>query len=205
MRDEYAPYDDYSVWLAVVQGEGDVVGSSRIVVPGESGFKSLADVSGEPWNVDGVSAATAARLDLTRTWDVATLSRRHVRPDVPVTEALAYGIVRGLLLNGVTGTIAVLDSVVRILLRRKFGLQYGAIPGTSRRFFMGSPSEPVLAHVATMLDDARRRHPEGYRTVTLGSGLGDIQLPTTSEHVLRTEVVDVRETAAVASAARRAG
>jgi hypothetical protein len=195
MSDEYAPYDASSVWLAVVRNGTDVVGSSRIVVPGAPGFKSLADVSGDPWNVDGVSATAAARLDLSRTWDVATLSRRHEFRDVPVTEALAYGIVRGLLLNGATGTIAVLDSTVRVLLQRKFGLRYSAIPGTTRKFFMGSPSEPVMAHVPTMLDDARRRRPEGYRVVTVGAGLGDIDLPTTAEHLVPPRVLDLRKPA----------
>ena len=50
---EYGQYDDQSVFLTVSDSDGVVLGACRIITPGPAGFKTLNDVKGDPWLVDG--------------------------------------------------------------------------------------------------------------------------------------------------------
>src|SRR5580700_11513343 len=73
---EYAPYEDASIFLCVVDHLRRVpAGTMRIVLPSVVGFKTLDDaepVWGEP--VAAMAARTDIDIDLARTWDIATLA-----------------------------------------------------------------------------------------------------------------------------------
>jgi hypothetical protein len=91
LDEEYGPYNDQSVFVSVSDDSGHVVGSCRLITPGPAGLKTLNDVARQPWGVDGLRAARAASIDVTRTWDIATLG---VRRDQPAGPDNVPGIVR---------------------------------------------------------------------------------------------------------------
>ena len=77
LDEEYGPYDDQSVFVAVSDDAGHVVGACRLITPGSAGLKTLNDVSRQPWGIDGLrSASAAARSTQTDAWDIATLGVR---------------------------------------------------------------------------------------------------------------------------------
>ena len=61
LDEEYGPYDDQSVFVAVADESGHVVGACRLITPGSAGLKTLNDVARQPWGIDGVRSASAAR------------------------------------------------------------------------------------------------------------------------------------------------
>ena len=194
---EYGPYEEQSVFLALAAADGDVAAAVRFILPGPAGLKSLVDVGGAPWHADAAAGAEAAGLDLTSTWDIATLSVRGTRAQgVAHVAALYHGIALATRLNGVSATVAVLDVRVRRLLS-SVGLHYRTLPGTRVRPYLGSPaSVPVYAELADLLDTQRRVDPDSYRLFVHGSGLDGVSVPGHEEFVLPARrTVDLREPA----------
>ena len=60
LDEEYGPYDDQSVFVAVSDDAGHVVGACRLITPGPAGLKTLNDVARQPWGIDGLRSASAA-------------------------------------------------------------------------------------------------------------------------------------------------
>ena len=176
---EYAPYAGATTFLVLADARGRVLGEVRLLMPSPAGLKTLDDIGSPPWGVDGRRAARAARMDLSSTWEVATMGIRPGLGAGGVQHALAlyHGLVLVARANEVTGTVAILDQRVRSLLDA-VGLVYPAIPGTAPAPYLGSPSSvPVFADFATMLDVQRRRAPEAHRLIALGIGLDGIAVP----------------------------
>jgi|GEM_PF-1135550 len=199
LADEYGPYEQQSVFLALATPAGDVEAAVRFIVPGPAGLKSLVDVEREPWHADALASAGAAGLDLALTWDIATLSARGERAEgVSHVAALYHGIALATRSNGITGTVAILDIRVRRLLD-SVGLHYRTLPGTRVRPYLGSPaSVPVYAELAELLDNQRRVDPDSYRLFVHGSGLDGVTVPGQEAFVLpRRRVVDLCEVAQV--------
>src|SRR3954447_12098752 len=74
LAEEYGPYEDSSVFVALADRDDEVVGAARMLMPGgRAGLKTLADVGLEPWSVDGGQAAAAVGMNLASTLEVATL------------------------------------------------------------------------------------------------------------------------------------
>ncbi|MGJ7440955.1 hypothetical protein [Aquipuribacter sp. MA13-6] len=197
LAQEYGPYEQQSVFLALATPGGDVEAAVRFVVPGPAGLKSLVDVGREPWQADAAASAGVAGLDLTRTWDIATLSARDQRAEgVSHVAALYHGIALATRANGITGTVAILDIRVRRLLG-SVGLHYRTLPGTRVRPYLGSSaSVPVYAELAELLDNQRRVDPDSYRLFVHGSGLDGVSVPGPEAFVLsQRRVVDLREPA----------
>lgn len=180
LADEYGPYEDSTVFLAVADDAGEVLGAVRLLLPGgTAGLKTLHDMGQAPWGVDGVRSATAAGLDLTSTWEVATIGVRGQdrAGGLRLSMALYHGLIGICLANGMSAYVAVLDERVRRLLH-SVGLTTRALPGTRAAPYLGSPaSTPVYTRCAPTLDAQRRDHPDAHRLVTLGVGLDQVRVP----------------------------
>jgi hypothetical protein len=187
LAEEYDPYEDSTVFLAVADHRGDVMATVRLLAPGgRAGLKTLADIKRDPWNVDGARSAAAAQLDPHNTWEIATLAvRRDTGSDSRLSLALYHGLVAVCRANEMSSFVAVLDQRVRRLLSI-VGLPTQPLPGTRPAPYLGSPSStPVYAHCAPVLDDQRRNFPDAYRLVTLGVGLDGISVPPPEAFILR--------------------
>lgn len=189
---EFAPYEPSSVFLAVLDEIGDPVSVMRLIVPSEVGLKTLHETAGAPWHLDGPRVARAAGLDLTTTWDVATLGvplgiGRH---RFAVTAALYHGLVVAARENGVRSLVMNLDERVRTILTVT-GLITNALPGAGPLPFCGSSaSTPVYGHCAPMLAMQRRANPDAYRLIAHGVGLDGVSVPPSSAFVLNRQPVE---------------
>jgi hypothetical protein len=182
---EFAPYRDYSSFLAVYDHHDRAVGVLRLIRPNPLGLKTLAEVAGPPWSVDALAAAEAVGLDPLTTWDVATLAVPRASSNRPaIVAALYHGLVRVAEHNDVRSLVMNLDIRVRSVLAM-MGLLADPIPGVRPMPFCGSQaSQPTYAHRDQMLDTQRRVNPEAYRLITEGSGLDDVQVPPGAEFVV---------------------
>jgi len=177
---EYGPYDDQSVFIALVDADGRAQGACRVITWGERGLKSLNDLDRDPWRLDGMRSARAAGIDPVTTWDIATLGVRSElgRAGVMAAASLYHGLVAAGRANGVTTMITIVDERVRTLLH-SVGLSTHVLPGTFPGEYLGSPkSTPAYAHLAAVVDNQRRRTPDAYRMITLGVGLSGVTLPS---------------------------
>lgn len=193
LDEEYGPYNDQSVFMAVATADGDVLGSCRLITPGPSGLKTLNDVSREPWVVDGLRAARAATIDPAATWDIGTLGvRRAARGSrFSVAIALYHALVVSTRVNEIRSVTAILDDNARRVLTAADYIM-PALPGTRTGEYLGSPaSTPVYGHCAGMLDAQRRRNPDAYRLMSLGIGLDGIAVPEESSFELRPRLASV--------------
>jgi hypothetical protein len=182
---EYSQYDDQSVFLTVSDSDDNVLGACRIITPGPAGFKSLNDVKGAPWHIDGERSARAAGADLSATWDVATLGVRDSArgSKVQVAMALYHGILRAGKANDIRTLVSILDEQARRVLAA-LDLTHVTLPGTSSAPYLGSKSStPVYFH-GSMLDASRRNNPESFRMVVQGKGLEGMALPDDSAWLL---------------------
>lgn len=178
---EYGPYEDRSVFLAVANAEDEVVAAARLLVPGDhEGFKTFVDIERQPWRVDSRAVAETAGIDVSSTWEVATISARtslSTDRSPLLSMALYHGLMQIAHVNYMSSFIAVLDQRVRRLLA-SVGIVTQVIPGTAPASYLGSSSSvPVYAHYVPLRDNQRRRFPDAYRLVTLGTGLDGVDVP----------------------------
>ena len=208
LDDEYGPYGGSSVFLALVDDAGEVVGSCRMILPGPAGLKTLSDLSGDPWGVDGSRSAGAARLDLATTWDVATLGVRDgLGEDGRMAAAALYhGLIQATRANEVSALVSILDDRVRSLLR-SVGVVTHPLPGASTRPYLGSSaSTPVYGRMPQSLNTWRRIAPDAYRLIALGTGLDSVSVPALDAFRLRSErllSIDLTSPLPVVPSARR--
>jgi hypothetical protein len=131
-----------------------------------STYHLICDSGSEPGSVllavtdDTGRVVGAAGLVAGETWRLASFAV-HVR-DATVAAALCHGIVQTLRVNRVRSFTATVDAQARELLA-SFGLF------------------PAAGSVAGLLDLQRRTNPEGFRLVTQGYGLDDVELPYPAE------------------------
>ncbi len=191
LEEEYGPYNDQSVFVAVSDENGRVAGTCRLITPGPSGLKTLNDLSRDPWGLDGVRSARAAGVDPENTWDVATLGvRKDFRgSSMSVAIALYHALVVSTRVNEIGSITAILDDQLRRLLTASDYIM-PALPGTRTAEYLGSPaSTPVYGHCAGMLDAQRRQNPDAYRLMSLGIGLDGIAIPEPAAFELRAREV----------------
>ncbi len=187
LQDEYGPYNDQSVFMAVSDSSGYVVGACRLITPGPAGIKTLNDLSRSPWQVDGRRSGAAVGVDPADTWDIATLGVRRDRrgSQMKVAISLYHALVVSTRVNEVGSVTAILDDNVRRLLTSVDWIMPG-LPGTSTGEYLGSPaSTPVYGHPSTMVDIQRRTNPDAYRLMTLGIGLDGVVVPGEEEFALK--------------------
>jgi hypothetical protein len=193
LEDEYGPYNDQSVFVAVTDDSGEVYGSARLIIPGSAGNKTINDISREPWQVDGQRVARAAQIDLDSTWDLATcgVHRKYRRQGLLVAMAMYHAFMKSTRVNEVKTATSMLDQLAyRVLMAN--GFQFTTLPGTRPAEYLGSPqSTPVYGHWSDIADAQRRLNPDAYRMITLGIGLDGIVLPEESAWQLRPQLVPV--------------
>ncbi|HEY3436284.1 MAG TPA: hypothetical protein VGK35_01235 [Actinotalea sp.] len=203
---EYGPYEHSSVFLAIVDQDGCAQAAARLLRPGgTAGLKTLTDIGREPWGVDGDRVAAAAGLDLSSTWEVATISvrRRHGPSGLRLSLALYHGLISLSSASAMSSFVAVLDERVRRLLA-SVGLPTITLPGTSSAPYLGSTcSTPVYARCAAVLEHQRREHPDAYRLVTLGVGLDGIALPRPDAYAVALTAAGALASPALVPAPRR--
>jgi aromatic-L-amino-acid/L-tryptophan decarboxylase len=196
LREAYGPYEDVTVYLAVREAAGRVLGWARMITPGSLQLKTVADASRAPWDVDVHGAAAELGIDLHRAWDVTTIGVRRELGAAGsiVAAALYHGVIRATRANGVAWILAMLDIRVRTLLDR-VGLVMHPMPGAVPRPYFGSPATiPTYAHMERMVLGQRHEYPESYRRITLGLGLDGIAVPSDEAFLLMPlQTVDLRE------------
>ncbi len=186
LEEEYGPYDSASVFVVVADDQDGVVASARVILPNPAGLKTLVDLGRPPWEVDGAASAAAAGLDLSSTWDIATIANRAGSwgPGVHPGMALWFGIFMAPRVNDVKTLVAVLDNRVRRLVAT-MGMLVQTLPNTSAAPYMGSmASAPIYTHVTTMLAGQRHRHPDAHRRIALGFDLSGVSIPALTSLLL---------------------
>jgi hypothetical protein len=186
LEEEYGPYDAASVFVVVADDQDDVVASARIILPNPAGLKTLVDLGRPPWEVDGSASAAAAGLDLSSTWDIATIANRGGSwgPGVHPGTALWFGIFMAPRVNDIKTLVAVLDNRVRRLVAT-MGMLVQTLPNTSTAPYLGSTaSAPIYTHVTAMLAGQRHRNLDAHRRIALGIGLSGISTPELSSFLL---------------------
>lgn len=146
---EYAPYEGASLFLLCSSGpSAPAEGVARLIAPSTARLKTLVDIEAEPWSVDGDTVASAAGLDLDRTWDVATLAvLPHARQGA-VSFALYSALLGTMTSAGALSWTAIVDTKVLVLLRRA-GVSVDPLPGLRPAPYLGSVSSvPVYGHLA---------------------------------------------------------
>ncbi len=187
LADEYDAYEHNTVFLALADEHDEVVACARFLISCRGPLKTLADVSRPPWAVDAQRSAAAAGVDLSRTWDIATMGvRPGLRKDgVRLAFALYHGIITSVRVNNAAAIVAILDERVRQLLD-SVGILMSPFPGTGPQHYLGSASSaPVFARVSDSVHRQRRDFPDAYRLITLGVGLEDVSVPPSSGFQLR--------------------
>jgi len=180
LDEEYGPYEDRSVFIVLADRQDEVLGAARLIAPGgRAGLKTLVDVGRQPWGVDGARAAAAVGIDLTSTWEVATLGVRQSSSanGQRLSLALYHGLIIAARANRATSFVAILDRRLRHMLT-SVGFHTQVLPGTSTAPYLGSDaSTPVYAHCATLFENQRKQFPDAHRLVTLGVGLDGVAVP----------------------------
>ncbi len=187
LADEYGPYEDASVFVAVADEAEEVLAAVRLLVPGgRAGLKTLVDIGSPPWGVDGARSAAAVGVHLPTTWEVATLgARAGASGSTRLALASYHALMTTARVNEVSTFVSVLDVRVRRLLGA-VGILMQPLPGTREATYLGSgASVPVYCHYAAMRDNQRRNFPDAYRLVTLGVGLDGISVPAAEHFRLR--------------------
>lgn len=176
---EYGPYESATGFMTVLREDGEAVAAARFITPGPAGLKTLNDVSREPWQVDGLRSARAAGVDVSRTWDIATIAvRRGAGRGGLCAAALYHGIVASAFANGVEWIVMIMDSHARTLLT-SLGMQTRGLPGTAAGEYLGSVnSTPLWTNLHRMFEHQRQESPDAYRLIFQGIGLDGIALPT---------------------------
>ena len=150
------------------------------------------------------ASASAAQIDTSRTWDIATLGvRRDFRGGkLMVGLAMYHAIMKSTRINEVATATAIMDEHAHRVLSGA-GYLFTTLPGTRPAPYLGSESSiPVYGHWAGLADAQRRTNPDAYRLVTLGIGLDGIAVPEDSAFELRSRLASVPE---LVDAGSRAG
>lgn len=176
---EYGPYEDSTLFMTVLEENGEAAATSRVIAPGPAGLKTLNDIGRPPWKVDGLRSARAAGIDPARTWDVSTIAvRRGSGRGGLCAAALYHGIFRAAHTNDIDFFVLIMDSQVRELLNA-VGISTHPLPGTKPGEYLGSPSSaPLWGSLSRGAEQQRHGSPEAYRLIFQGIGLDGITLPT---------------------------
>jgi ribosomal protein S18 acetylase RimI-like enzyme len=157
---EYAPYDEASIFICVVDHLRAVpAGTMRILLPSPAGFKTLDDAApvwGE--SIGAMAARTGIDIDLTRTWDIATLAVAPEYRGKATMGLVSMGLYQALALAtprcGIEWLLAILDVPVFRMIRWKLRMPMAGFTGVRAEPYLGSPaSMPVWCNVG----DTERR------------------------------------------------
>jgi hypothetical protein len=179
LAEEYGPYQDASVFIALLDDDGVAHAAARMIRPGPAGLKTINDLARDPWRIDPVLAVRRAGIDPATSWEAATFAVRRGmrRRGYDAMEALFYGLAVGSLVNGFEAVVAVIDDrVLRVF--GSIGLFLNPFPGTRPGPYLGSPrSSALYAFTDEILATQRRVAPDKWRAITTGEGITGITVP----------------------------
>jgi GNAT superfamily N-acetyltransferase len=134
---EYAPYESASLFfVAVDRATGEAAGVIRVITPSPAGLKSVDDL--DRFTDRPVAELADGRIDLSRTWDIATLA---VAPDHragAVSKALYAAVCTAARQAGITNYVAVLDAAVLRLLQWQLKGMFSTYEGVAPASYLGS-------------------------------------------------------------------
>lgn len=155
LAEEYAPYEDTSVFICVVDHLRRLpAGVLRVILPSAAGFKSLNDL--EPWWGEPARAMierTGLAMDLDKTWDVATLA---VLPDYrgkATMGLVSLGLYQTLTMtavrSGMDWFVAILDMPAYRMIRWKLRMTFTGYKGVPAMPYLGTPANmPVWCQIS---------------------------------------------------------
>jgi hypothetical protein len=179
LAEEYGPYQDASVFIALLDDDGVAHAAARMIRPGPAGLKTINDLARDPWRIDPVLAVRRAGIDPATSWEAATFAVRRGmrRRGYDAMEALFYGLAVGSMVNDYETVTAIIDEHVLAIVAG-LGLFMHRFPGTEPGPYLGSPSSSALyANVEEVLAVQRRVAPRKWRAITTGEGLAGITVP----------------------------
>lgn len=144
MVDAYAPYEECSLFLLVVdQLQRQAAGALRVILPSPKGLKSLNDIAGEPLYIDAERIVKYhAIADPRRCWDIGTLAvlkeYRAAASDHMVSLML-YGQLYALLRRrDIDHMVTILDRHAYAQLTDLLGVPFVSIAGSEPFSYLGS-------------------------------------------------------------------
>jgi hypothetical protein len=175
---EYGAYEQSSFFFCVIDHRRRLpAGMMRVIVPSPIGFKSLNDIE-RVWgeSAESVIDRTGLGIDLTRTWDVATLAvaaeYRGKAARGLVSMALYQSLIMAAFHCGVVWLVAVFDMPVLRLVRWKLRLTWTGFDGLAPARYLGSvASIPAWCNLLEAERKVAKEDPELYSILRLGEGL----------------------------------
>jgi hypothetical protein len=184
LQAEYGPYEPSTFFFCVIDHRRNLpVGSVRLLLPSEAGFKTLADIE-RMWGLplEETLARSDLELDTNRVWDVATIAvDREYRGKVTqslVSGSLYQAICRGAHLGEVGWVIAVLDLIVLDLIQTISHDAYQRFAGCEPLRYLDSPASlPVYCDLAAYLPRLAELDPLTYELLIDGRGMEEAVRP----------------------------
>jgi hypothetical protein len=144
LAEQYGRYEPSSIFICVVDHLRRIpAGVMRVLLPSPQGFKSLNDI--EPvWGVSATSLAerNGLRLDLDKTWDVATLAIAAEYRGKAARGVVSMGLYQTLTLAarrcGIEWFVAILDMPVFRMIRWRLRMIFAGYEGIAPLPYLGS-------------------------------------------------------------------
>lgn len=169
MAAEYSAYDPHSRFILVVdQKERKPAGVMRLISYSEDGFKSLNDLG--VWGITAQEAISQHDIDVSRTFDIATITAAPNYRSKQITPRLYWGLYNLSLQEGIKDWVAILDENVRGLLA-DVGIKSQPICDSQPREYLGSSeSTPVIMNVQQVAKGVKQE--SWLKYLVLGKGIG---------------------------------
>ncbi|MFN0089263.1 MAG: hypothetical protein ACKVWR_03185 [Acidimicrobiales bacterium] len=176
---EYRGYEPQSRFVCVVdEARSLAVGAARLILPGSEEPKSLHDLRSR-WGVTASAGwfRNSTGIELSATWDVASLAVLPGYRKQLVSLALYQGICTTARLCGAMAFLAILDLAVLRLLQHRLASGFEQLPGVGAEMYMGSTSLPVWAGVKSWIERLEAKDPNLCATVFYGEHLEPVVSP----------------------------
>jgi hypothetical protein len=161
---EYGPYEANSIFVCVIDHRRSIpVGALRILLPGGP-LKSLDDVE-RFWEVplDEVLTETGIEIDLTTTWDVATLAVDAGYRDGLISSALFQGLGTASAIAEVGWYVSILDVLALRLVQNRTRRVFSRYAGIAPMRYLDSVSSlPVYSDLLPYRHRLRETDRETY-------------------------------------------
>ena len=161
MIKEYAPYEaSSSFFLSVDRAKARITGVLRVIKNSPNGFKTLDDLSKEPFNISKQEALSYHSIDnLDEVWDVGTVA---VIPDYRSGEGpVSIQLYRAMYLSAVNHSIEHLVSIIDEgplkKMKELLGIPFVPLAGAEPQPYLGSESsQPVYGYVPEFYEKMSR-------------------------------------------------
>ena len=178
LAQEYGRYERSSFFICVLDHRRNVpAGVMRVIAPSPAGLKSLVDIE-RVWGFPAASliARTGIELDVTTTWDIATLAvadgyRRGASAGL-VTMALYQSLTLAAFHCGIEWFVAILDMPVFRVLRWRLRMIFAGYEGIGPLPYLGSAASlPAWCDVLRAERRLAEEDEDLHAVLVLGEGL----------------------------------